>query len=161
MNNPTGQPLFPLPSHPLLPPPHKPRLDKVRSWLRSRTGRIIVPLVALVFGIAIGIASLLFYGLSGEGTVLIVPAPGKGDLIIEADKALLTHIVDMNLRDAGMPGHISNVAVDLALGDQMTIGGGGGFCFLGICVKTPFPIVVEPYVRHRWRTINQLSAEIS
>ena len=161
MNNPTGQPLFPLPSHSLLPPPRKPRLDRVRSWLRSRTGRIVVPVAALVFGIAIGIASLLFYGLSGEGTVLIVPAPGKGDLIIEADKAFLTHIIDMNLRSAGMPGNISNVAVDLALGDQMTIGGDDGFSLLGIGVSKHFTIVVQPYVSSCVLQIHVLHADVS
>ena len=161
MSNPTGQPLFPLPSPPLLPPPRKPRFDRVRSWLRSRTGRIIVPLVALVFGIAIGIASLLFYGLSGEGTVLIVPASGKGDLIVEADKALLTHIIEMNLRDAGMPGNINNVAVDLALGDQITINGDDGFSLLGIGVTKHFTIVVQPYVSNCVLQIHVVHADVS
>src|SRR5438874_2203588 len=108
MNNPPGPPLYQLPTDSPVPTPRKPRFVKLRSWLRSRTGRIIVPLVALVLGIVIGILSLLFYGLSGEGQVLLVPISGKGDIVVEADKAFLTHLIEMNLRNAGMPGTIKN-----------------------------------------------------
>jgi hypothetical protein len=161
MNNPPEPPTNQLPSHPLLPPPRKPRFARIRAWLRSRTGRIVVPLVALVLGIAIGIGSLLFYGLSGEGQVLLVPTSGKGDLIVEADKAFLTHVVEMNLRDAGMPGNISNVEVDLANGDHMTINGDDGFSLLGIGVTKHFTIVVQPYVNNCVLQIHVVHADVS
>lgn len=165
MNDLPGQPLFQLPLHPLLPPPRKSRFDRAREWLRvwlrSRTGRIVVPVVALFLGIIIGIGSLLFYGLAGDGHVLAVPNPGNGDIIVEADKAYLTHIVDMNLRDSGMPGNISNVTVDLAHGDQMTIHGDDGFSMLGISLSRPFTIVVQPYVSNCILQIHLVHVDVS
>lgn len=133
------------PSHPLLQPPRRQRFARVRGWLRSRAGRIVVPIVAFILGIAFGIAVLLFIGLSGEGQLLIVPS-GKGDIIVEANRAFLTHLIAKNLSQAGLPGTIQNVGVDLALGDQLTISGDDAFSLLGIGVSRHFELVVQPYI---------------
>ena len=45
----------------------KPRFARVRGWLRSRTGRVLIPLIALLVGIALGIIALFLFGESGAG----------------------------------------------------------------------------------------------
>jgi hypothetical protein len=60
-----------------------------------------------------------------------------------------------------MPGNISNVAVDLALGDQMTINGDDGFSLLGIGVTKHFTIVVQPYVSNCVLQIHVVHADVS
>ena len=156
---PSSKPLQ-APSHPLLPPPRRPRFVRARGWLRSRAGRIVVPVVAFLLGIAFGIAVLLFIGLSGEGQVLIVPA-GKGDIIVEADRAFLTHLVAKNLSEAGLPGTIQNVDVELALGDQLTVSGDDTFSLLGIGVTRHFDLVAQPYVSSCVVQIHVVRADLS
>lgn len=138
------------PQLPQFPPPSRFRaiVRGIRAWLRTRTGRIVVPVIALVLGILIGILSLLLYGLSGDGTVVLVPNGGTGNIIVEADKSFLTQIITNNLRTSGMPGTIQNVDVELARGSQITIGADDVFTtFLGIRVTKHFTVVLQPYIR--------------
>ena len=43
----------------------KPRFARVRGWLRSRTGRIVIPLIALLIGLVLGVAALFLFGEIG------------------------------------------------------------------------------------------------
>ncbi len=138
-----------------------PRFARVRKWLRSRTGRVIIPLVALLIGIALGIAAIFLYGLKGEGQIVIVPSSVKGNIIVEVDKAFLTELVTKNLRDLGMPGQIENVQVDLSQGDQMTVNGDDGFSVLGIGVTRHFTFVVQPYVSSCYLQVHIVHADFS
>ena len=124
----------------------KPRFKRLRSWLRSRTGRIIIPRVALLLGIIVGIGSLFLYGLSGEGKALPVPGPGRTDISVVADRAFITSIVGMNLRESGLPGTVENVQVDLASGDQLTINADDAFNILGVGFTKHFTVIVQPYI---------------
>jgi hypothetical protein len=133
---------------------------KAGAWLRSRTGRIVVPAIALVLGIAIAILVLLLYGLSGDGRVLIVPA-GSGNIIVEADKTFLTELVRENISQSGMPGTIQNVSVALAQGDQLTINGDDAFSLLGIGVSRHFDLVVQPYIASCVVQIHIVHADLS
>ena len=45
--------------------------------------------------------------------MIIVAAPSKGGIIVEADRAFLTQLVKKNLSNSGMPGQIENVEVNL------------------------------------------------
>jgi hypothetical protein len=139
----------------------KPRFARVRRWLRSQTGRVVIPLVALFVGIVLGIAAIFLYGLSGEGQIVIVPSSGKGNIVVEADKAFLTQLVTKNLRDSGMPGQIENVKVDLSQGDQMTVNGDDGFSVLGIGVARHFTFVVQPYVSSCFLQVHIVHADFS
>ncbi|GAC1567997.1 MAG: hypothetical protein NVS3B14_15780 [Ktedonobacteraceae bacterium] len=144
------------PFNPLASPPEMPtrlfvssprqRFARLRSWLRSRSGRIIIPLVALLLGIMIGLVSLILYGLSGDRQVAGLQAPGKGDITVELDRAFITDIVSMNIGASGMPGTVKNVQVDLASGDLVTINADDEFSLLGFGVTKHFTIVVQPYV---------------
>lgn len=163
------------PSHSLPPSPRLPRFVVLRRWLRSlqrwprsfrkwlhsRTGRIVVPLVAFILGIALSIGVLLLIGSSGDGRHIQAPVPGKGDIIIEADRAFLTHLISMDLRDAGLPGTIQNVQVSLVQGDQMTINGDDVFSMLGIGISRPFTVVVQPYVTSCVLQIHVVHADLS
>ena len=153
-------PPVPLPSPPQ-PAPHKPRFARVRGWLRGRTGRILIPIIALLIGVALGIAAIFLYGLSGEGQIVIVRAPAKGDIIVETDKAFLTQLVTKNLRGSGLPGQIENVRVDLARGDQMMVNGDDRFSVLGVGVSKHFMFVIQPYVRSCVLQIHLVHADFS
>jgi hypothetical protein len=137
------------PSGPLQPVPaeRRPRLAKLRSWLRTRRGRIIVPLVALLLGFGLGLSAILWYGYSGEGQVVIVPAPRTGDIIIEADRAFITDLVEKNMSASGLPGAVKNVRVDLVDGDRMTINGDDVYNLLTAQFSRHFTLIVQPYVQ--------------
>ena len=111
-----------------------------------RVLRIIVPIIALMLGIAIGIGTLLVWGLSGDGQVLPVPGPGKTDISVMADKAFITSLVNTKLLQSGLPGTVGNVQVNLATGDQLTIDGDDAFNVLGIGFTKHFTVVVQPYI---------------
>src|SRR5438132_7678648 len=53
-------------------PSRKPRFARTRRWLRSPGGRVIVPGVAFVLGLRVGVVAVLLYALSlsTEGIVL-------------------------------------------------------------------------------------------
>lgn len=138
-----------------------PRFARVREWLRSPKGRVVIPLVALLVGIVLGIAAIFLYGLTGEGQVVIVPSSVKGNIVVEADKAFLTQLVTKNLRDSGMPGQIKNVQVDLSQGDQMRVNGDDGFSVLGVGVARHFTFVVQPYVSFCFLQVHIAHADFS
>ena len=142
-------------------PPRKPRFTRVRGWLRSRTGRVVIPLAALCVGIGLGIVAIVLYGLSGEGQIVIAPSSGRGNIVVEADKAFLAQLVTNNLRDSGMPGQIENVQVNLANGDQMTVNGDDGFSVLGVGLTRHYTFVVQPYVSSCFLQVHVVHADFS
>lgn len=148
---PPSQPLQPQPVPPPVrePTPPRRRPARSRSWLGSRTGRIVLPSVALLLGILIGSGGLLLYALSiaGEGKVLVTPLPPSGaDIVVQVGPAYITHLVDRNIRSSDLPGDVSNVRVQLARGDQMTITGDDQLGVLGVAVTRHFTVVVQPAV---------------
>ena len=124
----------------------EPRFDRLRRWMGSRAGRIVIPLIALLLGIVIGVVSLFLYGLSGDGQALPAPGPGRTDISVVADKAFITSLVSTNLRQSGLPGTVENVQVDLASGDQLTINADDAFSVLGIGFSKHFTVIVQPYI---------------
>jgi hypothetical protein len=142
-------------------PPRRLRLTRVRGWLRSRTGRVVIPLVAFCAGIVLGMAALVLYGLTGEGQIVTVPSSEKGQIVVEADTVFLVQLVTKDLRDSGMPGHIDNVQVELAQGDQMTVHGDEDFSVLGLGVAKHFTFVVQPYVSSCFLQVHIVHADFS
>jgi hypothetical protein len=139
----------------------KPRLARLRRWMRSRAGRIVIPLVALFLGSIVGISSLLLYGLSGDGQALSVPGPGKTDISVVADKAFITSLITAKLRQSGLPGTVQNIQVDLASGDQLTINGDDAFNILGLGFSKHFTVVVQPYASNCSLQIHVTHADLS
>jgi len=124
----------------------KPRFARVRGWLRSRSGRIVIPLITLLVGVVLGIMALFLFGESGVGPIIVVPASSRGDIIVEAEKSFITQLVTKNLNSSGMPGQIQNVNVNLMQGSQMIVSGEDVFSILGVQVIRPFTFVVQLYV---------------
>jgi len=131
------------------------RLNRARLW------RIGVPLLTFLLGLAIGLTSLLWYGLSATGPLVIVPpSAAQGDLIIEADKSFVTQLVRNDLSTAGLPGKVENVSVDLDRGAKMVIKGDDLYSVFGVNVSRHFTITVQPYVQHCVLQMRVLSADL-
>jgi len=141
--------------------PEKVRLERVRGWLRSRTGRILVPIMTLLAGMVLGIAGIFLFGESGAGSMIVVPVTSKGNIIVEADKSFVTQLVTKNLNNAGMPGQAQNVTVNFIEGDQIVVSGQDVFTFLGVQVARPFTFAVQPYVSSCVLEIHIVHADIS
>jgi hypothetical protein len=159
MSEPSGT----LSSSPLPPPSDKlSRLLSPAPQRRSgRVLRIIIPVITLLLGIAIGIVSLFLIGLSGDGQVVPPPGPGQTDISVVADKAFITSLVSAKLRQSGLPGTVENVQVTLAVGDQLTINGEDAFNVLGIGFTKHFTIVVQPYISNCSLQIKVTHADLS
>jgi len=141
--------------------PRPQRLRRTRRFLRSRAGRIVVPLLALVIGLVVGLSSIIWYGLSGQGPIVIVPpAATTGNLTIEADKDFVTQLVRNDLADAGLPGKVENINVTLQRGAQMVVEGDDTYSVFGVNVSRHFTVSVEPYVRACILQIRVLSANL-
>src|SRR5947209_2718467 len=117
---------------------NKPRFTQVRDWLRSRTGRIVIPLIALLIGVVLGVTTIFLFGESGIGPIINAPGSSKGDIIVEADRIFITQLVTKNLTSSGMPGQIQNVNVNLKEGSQMIVSGEDVLKIFGIQVNRPF-----------------------
>jgi hypothetical protein len=131
------------------------RLNRARLW------RIGVPLLTFLLGLAIGLTSLLWYGLSATGPLVIVPpSAAQGDLIIEADKSFVTQLVRNDLSTAGLPGKVEDVSVDLDRGAKMVIKGDDLYSVFGVNVSRHFTITVQPYVQHCVLQMRVLSADL-
>lgn len=157
----------PSPSQLQLPPP-KSRwtrmLIRLRVWLQSPTARIIVPSVALLLGIVLGILAVLLYALaiSGDRPLIVTPPPpSTGNIIVQVDTTYLTHLVDQNLGTSGLPGNISDVRVSLASGAQMTITANDQFSLFGIGVSRQFTLVMQPYVNTCSLQMHVIYADVS
>ena len=142
-------------------PPRTQRLRRTRRFLRSRAGRIVVPLLALLIGVAIGLSSIIWYGLSGQGPIVIVPpAATRGNLTIEADKDFVTQLVRNDLADAGLPGKVENIKVTLQRGAQMVVEGDDTYSVFGVSVSRHFTVTVQPYVQACILQVRVLSANL-
>jgi hypothetical protein len=130
----------------LLPPVRRQRLRRTRRWLRSRSGRVVIPLLALLIGLAAGLTSVIWYGLSGEGPLVTVVPAAQGNLVVDANKDFVSQIVRNNLVNAGLPGHVQNITVTLKHGDQMVIQGDDVYPVLFTSITRHFTVDVQPYV---------------
>ncbi len=139
----------------------KGRLERVRRWLRSRTGRVLVPIMSLLVGIALGFAGIFFFGESGAGPIIVLPITSRGNIIVETDNSFITQLVAKNLNNSGMPGQAQNVTVNLIQGDQMIVSGEDVFTFVGVQVSRPFTLIVQPYVSSCVLKIHIVHADIS
>jgi hypothetical protein len=156
------------PSSPLSSSPLPPSSDKLSRTLKPapkrrsrRVLRIIILIITLLLGIAIGIISLLLFGLSGDGQALPVPGPGKTDISVVASKAFITSIITAKLRQSGLPGTVQNVQVNLASGDQLTINGDDAFNVLGFGFTKHFTVIVQPYVSNCSLQIHVTHADLN
>ena len=130
-----------LPSQPLYLP------ESVRPTRRSCLGRIVVLLLVWLFGVAVGLGALFWYGLSATGPLVLVPKTAHGNVIVEADAAFVTQLVQQDLASAGLPGKVQNVRVELKNGAAMIISGDDTSVVLGVTLTRHFTVNVQPYVQ--------------
>jgi hypothetical protein len=139
----------------------KPRFSRVRGWLRSRTGRVLVPLIALLVGVVLGVTALFLFGESGVGPIILGSGSSKGGIIVEADRTFITQLVTKNLNSSGMPGQIQNVNVNLTQGSQMIVSGEDVLQIFGVQVNRPFTFNVQLYVSSCFLKIHIVHADFS
>jgi len=139
----------------------KPRFVGIRGWLRSRSGRVVVPLISLLLGIVLGLAAVFLFGESGVGPIDIVPVSGRGDIIVEVDRTFITQLVRKNLISSGMPGQIQNINVNLVQGSQMIVSGEDEFSILGLQLIRPFTFTVQLYTNSCFLKIHIVKADFS
>lgn len=133
-------------SAPLLPL----RLRWLRPrWPQSRPGRIIGLVLIFLLGVAVGLSALFWYGLSGEGQIVIVPQArsGQGNVIVEANAAFVTQLVRQDLANAGLPGEVRDVQVQLKHGAEMIISGENVNTVFGVTLSRHFTVYMQPYVK--------------
>jgi hypothetical protein len=145
------------------PEPRPPRLRRLRSWLRSRAGRVIFPIATFAVGMLTTLIIVLLVVLSIGGDRPLVSNPGVsgGDIIIQIGPTYITHLIEQNLQTAGLPGTVKNVQVTLASGDQMTVNGDDQFSVLGLSFTRHFTIVLQPYVSNCQLQVHVIHVDLS
>ena len=167
-----GQPQ-PQPSHvpwALQPSPIPPRqrLAGPRAWLRSRAGRVVIPIITLLLGITLGVLGLLLYASSigTEGQVLVTPLPPPGgDIISQISPTYMARVVQIDLPNSGLPGDVENVRVQLADSDlihsvQVTITGDDQVGVLGFEMIRHMTVVEQLFVQNCQIQVNVLHADL-
>lgn len=123
-------------------------LGRTRRVLRSRAARILIPLFTLLLGIAIGLTSVIWYGLSGEGPLVAVVPAAQGNLVVDANQGFVSQLVRNNLLNAGLPGQVRNVTVELEHGAKIIIQGDDIYPLFFMNVTKHFTVDVQPYVQN-------------
>jgi hypothetical protein len=139
----------------LAPEPTSPQQPRARRILR-----FLMPLLALLLGLVLGVTGVMIYllAISGDNSLLATPRPPQtNDISAQVGPLYITRLVEKNLKAAGMNG-VSNVNVTLATGDQLTIEGDDRL-FLG--VTRHFTIVVQPVVQDCLLKMHILHADLS
>lgn len=131
----------------VLPPVRRQRLRRTRRWLRSRSGRVVIPLLALLIGLAAGLTSVIWYGLSGEGSLVTIVPAAQGNLVVDANKDFVSQLVRNDVMNAGLPGHVQNVTVTLKHGAALVIQGDDAYPVVFLTVTKHFTVDIQPYVK--------------
>lgn len=118
-----------------------------RPQRRSRVKTILLWLLVWLFGVAVGLSALLWYGLSAAGPLVIVPQSGQGNVIVEANAAFVTQLVQQAIAKAGLPGNVQNVQVELEHDTELIITGDDVNTFLGVPISRHFTVNMQPYVQ--------------
>lgn len=151
--------LVPAPVAPI--PLRRTFLGRTRRVLRSRVARVLIPLLTLLLGVAIGLGSVIWYGLSGEGKLVTVVPAGQGNLIVDANQSFVSQLVRNNLLNAGLPGKVQNVTVELEHGAKIIIQGDDVYPILFMNVTKHFTIDVQPYVHNCVLQVRITHADLS
>ncbi|GAC1378401.1 MAG: hypothetical protein NVS4B7_03280 [Ktedonobacteraceae bacterium] len=125
-----------------------------------RPGRFLIPIGTFSIGLIFGIIGVMLYllSISGNGHILATPLPPQSkDILIQIGPIYINHLVEKDLREAGMD-YVSNVQVTLATGDQLTIDGDDQI-FLG--VTRHFTIVVQPTIENCQLNMHVLHADLA
>ncbi len=132
----------------------------------QRPGCFLLAVITFVLGIAAGIgATLLFLLLiSGNKAPLTIATPAAsltpGNVTVQADATLVASALQSALQDAQLPGNVSNIRVQFASGDQMTVTGDYMYKVLGLNVTNPFLNVTNPFTLTMQPIVRQCQLQI-
>ena len=116
-------------------------------------------------GIMVGIMGSLLFAVFTSGKAVSVPQVSAtaqpGNVTIQANVALLTPLVEKSLHDAGLPGTLSNVHLQFAEGQDMTITGNYILNVLNKPLSLPLTIEVQPYPQRCRMAVHVLRADVS
>jgi hypothetical protein len=107
---------------------------------------VIIPLLTLLIGLAAGLTSVIWYGLSGEGALVTVVPAARGNVIVDANKDFVSQLIRTNLLKAGLPGKVQNIRVDLKHGASIIIQGDDVYPVFFTSITKHFTVDVQPYV---------------
>jgi hypothetical protein len=115
---------------------------------RRSTGRFLLAAITFVIGMIVGIGAVLLFLLviSGNRSPLPVASPTPGNATVQVDSTVIASVLRTSLRGAQIPGNISNIQVQFAQGDQVTVTGDYQYKILNANVTHPFTIVLQPLV---------------
>jgi hypothetical protein len=140
-------------------PPKQPRFAAARQWLRSPTGRIVLPIGAFLAGITLVLLYALF--IAGNVQPLAVPASPDSDAITaQVSYSYIAELVQKRLSDVGMPGTIQNVQVSSTQDGLLTITGDDRISALLLPVTKHFTFVVQPYTSSCVLQIHVVDAKV-
>jgi hypothetical protein len=121
---------------------------------------IIMLVVTFLIGAVFGAALMVLYALSLSGGARVLapaPAPRSSAIRVQVGPEFITQLVVKDLRSTAV-GKISNVAVTLAAGDQMTVHGVVQVLF---GLSRPFTIVIQPLAVACQLKVHVLHADFS
>jgi hypothetical protein len=129
------------------PSPRPQRFRKTRRALQSRAARLLVPVLTLLLGIAIGFSSIYWYGSQLNGSAASAQTTPSGNIVVQIDKTVITQIVAQNLTKTDLPGTIKNVSVTLQNDSSMIIYADDVNNVFGLDVTRHLTINVQLYVK--------------
>lgn len=137
--------------------PSRPR--KVRN--------IVLYVVFLLIGIALGVVGMLLFQLSIGGNrspFPVAPTPGaSGNVTVHADASVITPLLQNSVQQIDLPanGSVSNVQVQFTNSEQMNITGDYQLSILGVPVTQPFTLNAQLVVENCQLQIHVLQANFS
>jgi hypothetical protein len=137
--------------------------DQKPGKRRPRLWPYALALVTLLVGFILGLAaSLLFVLAHSAQTSPVISSPTQtGNVLVQANPALLTLITEKSLPSAGIPGSFTGIHFQLANGDRMTMTGLYTYSIFGIGLTQPFTMQMQPYIHSCQLQINVTSVSIA
>lgn len=133
----------------------------------QRPGCFLLAAITFVIGIAAGIGATLLFLLLISGNKAPLPvatpaaSPTPGSVTVQADATLVASALQSALQDAQIPGNVSNIRVQFASGDQMTVTGDYMYKVPGLNVTNPFTLTMQPVVSQCQLQIHILQAHFA
>ena len=140
------------------------RFAKLDAWPRSRAGRVVVPIIALLLGMVLGFMALLLYvvyalsNAAPESPVPVPPPPSSGDIVVQISPTYMGDVLKPLLQkelsgfrlpgDIRLPGNINKVQVQLSDSDRLGSVQVTTIADYEVPIPTPFSILFRSTKAH-------------
>lgn len=124
--------------------------SKTRPWLRTRARRftfsIMLFLAGMVVSLLLVMLSVAIWG--NDRPVITVPAgtPQADSVLVQVKPTFITEVVQKKIQEAGLPGTVSHVQVDLSHNDLLIVTGDDTITLLVFPITKHFTITLQPYI---------------